>query len=503
MSAPAEPTPEQTREAEAAPGPRRARTRAALAVGALAVGALVALVPSGLHDVPGKGALPARGAALALVMALLWVTEAVPMAATAALPLVVAPLLGLYGPLSLSACAKSASPFLDAYIFLFFGGMALGSALEESGLHRRVALAIMIRVGGTPSRLVLGTLLATSLVSLWISNTATAVMMAPIALAIVAQLEAQAGGRRLPTVSTALLLSVAYGANLGGIGTKIGTATNSIFCGVVHDVLGVDLGFVRFMLIAAPFVLVALPLVWLVLARLGARDAAPGGGGRDVLRRELAGMGRPSGHERLVGAVFLCAAALWVGGELVRPHVTPLLSRLYRLSATAKHYEATVAMLAGLSLLALRGLSWRSLARMPWSSLVLLGGSFAMAQAIEGSGLGAYMGARLAGLATLPLPLALASVAAGTVALSAVASNTATINVALSVLPRSMPLFLAAMLGASCDFMLPAGTPPNAIVFGTGRVRLVTMIRVGALLDVGAALLIAVYVYVYARFVAP
>jgi sodium-dependent dicarboxylate transporter 2/3/5 len=304
-------------------------------------------------------------------------------------------------------------------------------------------------------------------------------------------------------VSTALLLSVAYGANLGGIGTKIGTATNSIFCGVVHDVLGFDLGFVRFMLIAAPFVLVALPLAWLVLRRLGASDGPVGGEGREVLRRELSSMGRLGRHERLVAAVFLVAAALWVGGELVRPKVTPGLSRLLGLAATGKHYEAAVAMLAGLSLLALRGLSLRSLARMPWSSLLLLGGSFAMAQAIEGSGLGAWVGARLAGLAALPLPLALVAVAAGTIALSAVASNTATINVALSVLPRSMPLFVAAMLGASCDFMLPAGTPPNAIVFGTGRVRLVTMIRVGALLDVGAALLIAVYVYVYARFVTP
>ncbi|WP_437535194.1 SLC13 family permease [Sorangium sp. So ce726] len=472
----------------------------------------IALVPSGLHAVPGFGHRPAYAAAVAAWMALWWLFEVLPVALTACLPLVLFPLLGVFGRGLAGDAARAAAPFVDAYIFLFLGGMAIGAAMEQWSLHRRVALHIMRAVGTDPKRLLLGMLVATSSISLWISNTATAVMMLPIGLALLAQLESAAGGRRLSHYGTAIMLAVAYASNVGGIGTKIGTGTNSIFCGFLADKLGYDLGFLQYMVIALPFVVLFVPLLWLALWRVGKRDGLGPGHARDALDRELAAMGPMSRGEKTVAAIFAAASALWILGDPLRAALAPRLqAALEGLGAAlgsgaaagfkvqGKHYEATVAVLAALGLLALRALSLASLRRMPWGTLALLGGSFAMAAGIEGGGLSAWMAAKLAVVAEAPLLAQLGLASAGTIALSALASNTATVNVALNVLPQDLGVLFAATIAASCDFMLPAGTPPNAIVFGSGYVRLPVMIRTGFLLNVAAAALITVYVYGYAR----
>ncbi|HEX8821181.1 MAG TPA: SLC13 family permease, partial [Archangium sp.] len=227
------------------PSPSRTR-RVGLLAGPLAAAALL-LVPSGLHTVPGLGHRPAAAAAVAAWMALWWFTEAVPMAWTALLPLVLFPTLGVFDTGSLpAALGHAAQPYVDPYIFLFLGGMALGAALEQWNLHRRIALIIMRAIGTAPQRLLLGMLVATASVSLWISNTATAVMMVPIGMALIAQLETSEG-RRLGHFGAALMLGVAYGSNVGGIGTKIGSPTNSVFAGVASRRLGVEVGFVEYM----------------------------------------------------------------------------------------------------------------------------------------------------------------------------------------------------------------------------------------------------------------
>ncbi|WP_438009695.1 SLC13 family permease [Sorangium sp. So ce321] len=471
----------------------------------------IALIPSGLHAVPGHGHRPAYAAAVAAWMALWWLFEVLPIAYTACLPLVLFPLLGVFGRGLAGDAARAVAPFFDAYIFLFLGGMAIGAAMEQWNLHRRVALHIMRAIGADPKRLLLGMLVATASISLWISNTATAVMMLPIGLALLAQLEAAAGGRRLSHFGTAIMLGVAYASNVGGIGTKIGTGVNSIFCGFLADKLHHDISFLRYMALASPFVVLFVPLLWLALWRVGKRDGLSAGHARDVLDRELAAMGPMSRGEKTVAAVFALASMLWILGDPLRAAIAPQLQAALRgldaalgsgsaaYKVQGKHYEAAVAVLAALSLLALRALSLASLRRMPWGTLVLLGGSFTMAAGIEAGGLSAWMAAKLAVVAEAPLlaQIGLASVA--TVALSALASNTATVNVALNVLPQDLGVLFAATIAASCDFMLPAGTPPNAIVFGSGYVRLPVMIKTGFVLDVAAALLITVYVYGYAR----
>jgi len=459
---------------------------------------LVAFVPSDLHRIEGFGDRPARAAAVAALMAVFWLTEALPIAWTACLPLVLYPLLGVFGKGLSGDVVAAAEPFLDAYIFLFLGGMAIGAAMEEQSLHRRVALHVLRAVGTRPARLLLGMLVSTAAVSMWISNTATAVMMVPIGVAVLGELERSRGGKPLPHFGGALMLAVAYASNVGGIGTKIGTGTNSIFSGFVAEQLGRDLGFLEYMAVGVPFVLLFIPIVWAVLWSSARKDSFESDAVRATLDANLRAMGPMGALERRVAVVFGGAALLWILGDPLRGFVAPLVKSGFDFTLKGKHYEATIAMLAALALLAQRALTWRGIRRIPFGTLLLLGGSFAMAAGIEGGGLSQYMSTRLVGLAALPPFQQMLIASAATVGLSAVASNTATINVALNVLPGNLPVLLASSLAASCDFMLPAGTPPNAIVFGSGYVKLPTMIRLGFVLDLLAAVFVAVYCYLYA-----
>lgn len=454
----------------------------------------LSFIDSPLLHLDGFGRRPAYAAGVALCMAVWWFTEAVPIAWTALIPLVAYPLLGVFGEGLASDAVRVGSEYGNAYIFLFLGGMALGAGLEHWNLHRRIALHLMVRIGASPPRLLLGLLVATAGISLWISNTATAVMMLPIALALTAELEAQSG-KKLTHYAAALMLAVAYAANIGGIGTKIGTATNSIFVGWLAKSLHVEVSFGRFVLWGLPFVILFIPIVWATLWRLGRRDAPSSNAGREVLRSQLDALGTPSRQERLVGGVFFTAAMLWVLGDLVRG--------LLPFALANRHYEAGVAMSAAVVLVALRCLPVAALRRIPLSALLLLGGSFAMASGIEGSGLSTWLGAQLAPLSRQPLTVQFFVGAFATVALSAVASNTATINLMLNLLPPNLSLLTTVTIASSCDFALPAGTPPNAIVFGSGRVHLPTMMRVGFGLDFVAALLLTAYGLLYLPLVMP
>ncbi|AGC47608.1 sodium:sulfate symporter [Myxococcus stipitatus DSM 14675] len=466
--------------------------------------ALIYWIPSGLHTLPGLGDRPAAAAAVAAWMALWWFTEAVPMAWTAVLPVALFPLLGVFDTANPAiAMGRAVLPFLDPYIFLFMGGMALGAGMEQWGLHRRIALLIMRAVGTGPERLLFGMLAATAAVSLWISNTATAVMMVPIGMALLTQLRA-AEGRPLQHFGAALMLAVAYGSNIGGIGTKIGSPTNSVFAGVVSRRLGSDVGFVEYMIAALPFVLIFLPLTWAVLWRWGRRDKMGPGQGGEVIAQELAQLGPVSPGERTVGLVFFTAAVLWIFGDLLREALAPWVALAFNgFKLGGKHYEAAVAMLGALTLILMGRLSLAALKRVPWDTLLLLGGGFALAAGIEASGLASWLTTRLSELETLPVLAQHGVVATATIVLSAIASNTATTNVMLNVLPASRPLLAVSTFAASCDFALPAGTPPNAIVFGSGVVRLPVMMRTGIFLDALAALALMLYGATWVQWVLP
>ena len=392
--------------------------RIGLVLGPAVLVALLVL-PSDLHGIEGMGARPAAAAGVAAWMAIWWLTEAVPMELTSVLPLLLWPLFGIFGGGPVSDFATTAGSFVDGYLFLFLGGMVLGAGMEEQGLHRRIALRVLHALGTEPRRLLLGVLVATAGISMWISNTATAVMMMPIALALIRRLEAQTGAR-LPSYGCAVMLGVAWAANLGGIGTKIGTGTNSIFCGFLVERMGIDLGFLTYMAMATPFVVLFLPLVWLALWRIGRPDAAAITG--LSIDDDLAALGPMSRSERTVAIVFGAAALLWILGDrmklLVAPFV-PVFWEGYRFQG--KHWEAAVAIVAALILWAARGVSLRAIARIPWGVLLLLGGSFAMAAGIDGSGLSRWMASRLSALGEAPVFVQIGVAAASTVALSALA----------------------------------------------------------------------------------
>lgn len=475
--------------------PATSASRAAFVAG------IAALAYLSLADGPREvlGERGARATGVVALMAIWWLFEALPIAVTACFPLVLFPLLGVFEGGLAASFAAAATPYVDAYIFLFAGGMAIAAAMQQWGLERRIALTILATIGTRPARLLLGVLCATAAISLWISNTATAAMMLPIALALVAQLERGASGERRPRYSASILLAVAYGANVGGIGTKIGTAPNLQLAGFAAQ-QGFDVGFFEFAFVGGGFVLLFLPCVCLVLWITGRRDAPSEDLNAEHVRGELRGLGRMQSGDRVVLAVFALAALGWIASKPLTEALAPRFGGVLR----SAHVEGAIAMLAAFALLAARAQGRRvleiaSLRRVPWSSLLLLGGSFSMAAAVQSSGLSDSAARALTALRDLG-PFERTLLASSTaIAVSAVASNTATIGVLLpclaSALPHDelLPVLFAATIGCSCDFALPAGTPPNAIVFGSGRVSMARMASAGLVLDVGAALVAAAW----------
>ncbi len=472
-------------------------------VAGIAAFAAIATLDSSLHHDPQYGARPALAAAVAAMMAIWWLTEALPIYATACVPMVLFPLLGVFGEGLGKNLRESFLPYADPYIFLFAGGMGIAAAMQHWNLHRRIALRIMSAIGTDPRRVLAGILVATAFISLWISNTATAAMMLPIGLAVIAQMEAQTGAKRLAHFGMAVMLAIAYGSNVGGIGTKIGTAPNAQFAGFAEE-SGISISFLQFMLVGTPFILMFLPIVFFFLWRIGRQDDMGAASAEGIVAGELAKLGRMQRAEGIVLGVFLATAALWIAGKWLTALLAPLAGSFKLGSA---HVEGGIAVLAALALFCTftggrQVLTLGALRRVPWETLLLLGGGFALAAGTQKSGLSVWAAGQLSAVQGLPpfSQVLLASLV--TVAISAVASNTATIAVMLVVLrdvvtlPELLPTVLfAATIAASCDFALPAGTPPNAIVFGSGYVKIPRMARTGVMLDLLAALLAAAWCY--------
>lgn len=471
------------------------------------VGGPLALAALLLYErIGGPGPDPAlRVAGLGLWMALWWMTECVPLHLTALLPLALLPLLGV------TAAEKAAAAYGHDLVWLFFGAFLLGAAVEHRGLHRRLALALMTRVGSAPRRLVLGFLLAAGLVSSVLSNTATAVMLMPVAAAVAARTEdlPGLGGRSL---SGALVLAVAYGASIGGILTVIGTPPNAIFVKQARDAgLDAHLNFVTFTLATLPVAAVQLGVAWLVLARGLPRGVGASPEAGALLRGERLALGRMSPSQRRLALVFALAVLAWsTRAEMTLGSLTfPGWAKALGVPGAS---DATVAVAAALALLLLPS-GERDGALLPpgavnalrWDLLLLFGGGFALGDAFQSSGLAREVGQGLAGLNGWPLPLLLFAVAFTTTALSEIATNT---PLAIAVLPvlsggaqaagaPPLPVLLTATLAASLGFMLPVGTAPNAVAFATGRVGVRAMMRAGLWIDLAGSVAIALIVWAW------
>ncbi|MCB1234356.1 MAG: SLC13/DASS family transporter [Verrucomicrobiae bacterium] len=458
--------------------------------------------------------LVTRTAAVAVLMAVWWITEAIPLAATSLVPLVAFPALGV-----LSA-KDTASVYVNDTIFLYVGGFLIALAMERWNLHRRVALWIVRAIGGGPDRLVLSFLVASAGLSMWISNTATSIMMLAIGLAIVFQTESIFGRERTARLSTALLLAIAYGASVGGLATPVGTPTNlslfRILPIVFPDAPDAPIGFAQWMLIGVPVMLVMLAAIWLVLTRVFFRSPAELTLPRESIRGQYRALGKVSFAEAAVLAVFVATALLWVfRQDLTLGNFTlPGWARLVPNSELFQDGTIAVAMALTLFLIpsragakngtpagkeAVRILDQHVFARIPWNIVLLFGGGYALAKGFQSSGLSAFFGQKFAALEGAPPLAVVTAVCTLLTFLTELTSNTATAEMALPILAavanamkvHPFLLMIPATLAASCAFMMPVATPPNAIVFSSGRLRIIDMVKAGIVINLIGVVVIA------------
>jgi len=451
----------------------------------LLLGLLIWLMP------PFAGLSEAAQATLALsaVMVMWWMTESIPISATALLPLVLIPVLGI------GSIAQASSPYGNPVIFLFLGGFLLATALERCGLHKRIAYSIVSLIGMSPNRLILGFLIASAVLSMWISNTATALMMLPIALSV-GSIGSQYGNT--DKAIAALLLAVAFGSNLGGVGTLIGTPPNAIMVGYLQQNHDIQIGFAEWMKIGVPIILVMLPVVYFVLkATMGFTAKMDEEAIAKEVHYQRSNLGPWSAAEVRVTLLFVVAAIGWIFQPYIAPYV-PGIS------------DAGVSIFVGLLLFIVSDrrdsklLEWSDAERIPWGVLVLFGGGLSLADAIQRSELAVWLGDSMSGLAVLPLPAIILIVSLMIIFFSEVTSNSATAAAVLPVMGALAVtlgydptiLVIPATLAATTAFMLPVGTPPNAIVFSSGKVRQIDMIRTGFWLNIASAIVITLMMMV-------
>lgn len=424
-----------------------------------------------------------RTAGAAALMASWWICESVPIPVTALVPLVLFPLLGL------GSIKVSAAPYADPLVFLFLGGFLIALAMQRWNLHRRVAINLVAVMGTRPNRIVLGFLLAGALVSMWVSNTATALMMLPIATSVVLLTKGSGGGGGAgKDFGPALMLAVAYGATTGGMATLIGTPPNALLAAYLNRVHGFEIGFGQWMMIGLPVTLVALPLVYWVLTRVAFRlGKEPVAGMAELIAAERSGLGRFSKGEILVAVVFGVTALLWVFRPLIDNYL-PMIS------------DTTIAIGGAIVLFLLpvnarRGefvMNWEATKGLPWDVLLLFGGGLSLAGVIQAHGLSTYLGSLCAALGGWPVILTVAVICFGMLMLTELTSNTATAAtflpivgaVAISLGQNPLLFLVPTALAANCSYMMPVGTPPNAIVFGSGELRLPQMAKAGLWLNV-------------------
>lgn len=493
----------QTREAGGRPRP--AASTVGLVLGpALGLAVLLAWPDSpSAPEAAAAGSAGAATAAIAVWMAVWWMSEALPIYATALLPLALFPLAGV------GSIGETAAPYAHELIFLFMGGFMLALAMQKTGLHRRFALTTLRLVGDRPADMVAGFMLVSALLSMWVSNTATSVMMLPVAVSVLELAEGHApaswgeeGRRRF---GLALLLGIAYAASIGGVATPVGSPPNLFLLSFLSAELGRSISFATWMLIGLPVVALMLPVTWwLLVHRLFPIPADRLEGGRAIFARELEALGSPSRAERIVAGVFGGVCLFWLG--------RPLLASLEIAGARpfAGLADAGIAMAGVLVLFCApdgrggRVLDWETAVRLPWGVLILFGGGLTLAAAIGRNGVDDWIGAQSAVLAGLPPLVVVVGVIAGMVFLTELTSNTASTAALVPILAALAPglgvsplaLVIPAALAASFAFMLPVATPPNAVVFGSGRVEVRDMLRAGLRLNLIGIVVIAVTTFV-------
>jgi len=443
-------------------------------------------------------------AAIGMLMAIWWATEAVPIAVTAMLPLV------LFPPLGIADIDSAAAPFANKVIFLFLGGFVIALAMQRWNLHHRIALTVLQHAGRSGQSLVGGFMLACALLSMWVSNTSTAMMMMPIALSIIEVMQRSMPGqdeRERRDFQVALLLGIAYASSIGGMTTLVGSPPNAMMAAFLRDSYGFEIDFAHWLLIGLPICVTLLPLTWLVLTRLAFRvDFTTSDEGRALLKSMKTELGVISRPEKRVATIFFLVGVTWI--------FRPLLTKLPGLEEVD---DSGIAMAGAIALFLLPSgdkddpmlLRWQHIEKLPWNILILFGGGLALAAAVTDTGLADWLGANLHAVAALPVPLLVVIVTTMIIFLTELTSNTATAATFLPVVGAVAveagidPLLLAVpvTLAASCAFMLPVATPPNAIVFGSGMLTIPQMAKTGVILNLIGIVLVSLIALTIAPYV--
>lgn len=458
----------------------------------LLIGGGILLVADFVPRPDGLSVEAVRVLGITLIVGIWWVTEALPLGASALVPAALFPFFGV-------AEAKQVTPaYMSPFIMLLLGGFLLALAVEKSGVHRRVALYVLLGVGTSPRRLVLGFAIAAAALSMWISNTATTLIMMPVAIAIADRARAGATPEQASAFAIAVLLGTGYGASVGGMGTPVGTPPNLIAMGAMDAVFHGDPGltFVGWAWRAAPAVILIVPIVWWLLTRVYPKVPEDLALGADaVIRDELKALGPWRSSEVRSLVVFGIAAVLWV----TRPDVElgelgKIAGWASRLGITGVH-DGTIAILAAVLAFGTPSgeakgdklLDWETAVKVPWGLVLLFGGGIAISKGFEATGLSAYVGGELAKLASVSPNGFLAATTLSATFGTEIISNTALANITMPILAATAKaagsdprlLMVPVALACSCAFMMPAATGPNAIVFGTGRIRISEMVKAG------------------------
>ena len=511
-----------------------------LALGPLLALAVYLLSQSSLA-LPGHGVMklePAAGktAAIMVWMAIWWMTEALPLPATSLMPLVLFPLLGVFEGSSKEVFQQAATPYANRFVFLLMGGFMIALAIERWGLHRRIALLTVWYVGVRPRRLVAGFMIATAGLSMWISNTATTAMMLPIAISLINllyhrfELGSPATGDSPPGAmspekiglrddvnrfATCLMLSVAYAASIGGMMTFVGTIPNA-FMAEQLDEIGLSISFGRWMVFTAPLVVAMLFISWVCMTRfIFPFQFKEIPGGKAMIGEEIEQLGPMNRGERIVLLVFVLTAILWV----LRAPLQDWQWLTDRVPVVSRLSDTVIALMGALSLFVIPvhwqrrefALNWEVAARLPWGVLLLFGGGLSLAAAVASSGLAEAIAQAVTLVPSTSELLPMLIVAAVIILLTEVTSNTATVTIMVPLLVGiagtlvasgdSRLLVIPATLAASCAFMLPVATPPNAIVFASERIKIRDMAYAGMWLNLVGLILIPLVVLTWGRWI--
>lgn len=448
-----------------------------------------------------EGLSPEGKAVLAstLWIATWWITEALPIPATSLLPLILIPITGAMEGKDV------ASAYGNDIIFLFLGGFFIATAMEKWNLHKRIALFIIAIIGTSMQRILLGFMAATGFLSMWVSNTAAVMMMIPMGLAIIAQVASVLKGkpeeRELPRFEKSLIFGIGYAGTIGGLGTLIGTPPNIILAGQLDELFGVTLSFATWMLFAVPVVIFMIIFSWLYLSKVAFKTSIKQlPGGKELIQNERYKLGKTSFEEKMVAIVFLFAAFMWItrdflwtGGIISIPGIS----------------DGMIAVIAAVLLFTIPGkkelriLSWKDSRDIPWGVLLLFGGGLAIAAGFTETGLSDWLGQQLTVLDGLHLLVIISAATVLIMLMTEITSNTATATMILPVVAslaialniHPFVLMIPCAMAANCAFMLPVGTPPNAIIYGTGKLKIIEMIKAGFWVNIVAIIIIILCVY--------